>query len=131
MTKDFMLSLLVQGAIIGVFVMTAYHIGLGQGGAALASTMAFATLTLARLFHGFNCRADASIFKLGLRSNIYSILAFLAGLLLLNMVLFIPAFHGLFMIADLTAANIGTIYLLAFMPTVIIQLYKVIKERRK
>ncbi len=133
MTKDFMLSLLVQGAIIGVFVMTAYHIGLGSNGenAALASTMAFATLTLARLFHGFNCRADASIFKLGLRSNIYSILAFLAGLLLLNMVLFIPAFHGLFMIADLTAANIGTIYLLAFMPTVIIQLYKVIKERRK
>ncbi len=131
MNKDFMLSLLVQGAIIGVFVMTAYHIGLSSGGAALASTMAFATLTLARLFHGFNCRSDASIFKLGLGSNKYSILAFLAGLLLLNAVLFIPAFHGLFMIADLTLANIGMIYLLAFLPTVIIQAYKVIKERRK
>ena len=131
MTKDFMLTLLVQGAIIGAFVMAAYHIGLAQSGAALASTMAFATLTLARLFHGFNCRADVSIFKLGLRSNIYSILAFLAGLLLLNAVLFIPAFHGLFMIADLTAGDIGMIYLLAFLPTVIIQLYKVIKERRK
>ena len=131
MTKDFMLTLLVQGAIIGVFVMAAYHIGLAQSGAALASTMAFATLTLARLFHGFNCRADASIFKLGLRSNIYSILAFLAGLVLLNAVLFIPAFHGLFMIADLTAGDVGMIYLLAFLPTVIIQLYKVIKERRK
>lgn len=131
MTKDFMLTLLVQGAIIGAFVMAAYHIGLAQSGAALASTMAFATLTLARLFHGFNCRADASIFKLGLRSNIYSILAFLAGLLLLNAVLFIPAFHGLFMIADLTAGDVGMIYLLAFLPTVIIQLYKIIKERRK
>ena len=131
MTKDFMLTLLVQGAIIGAFVMAAYHIGLAQSGAALASTMAFATLTLARLFHGFNCRADVSIFKLGLRSNIYSILAFLAGLLLLNAVLFIPAFHGLFMIADLTAGDVGMIYLLAFLPTVIIQLYKVIKERRK
>lgn len=131
MTKDFMLTLLVQGAIIGAFVMAAYHIGLAQSGAALASTMAFATLTLARLFHGFNCRADASIFKLGLRSNIYSILAFLAGLVLLNAVLFIPAFHGLFMIADLTAGDVGMIYLLAFLPTVIIQLYKVIKERRK
>ena len=130
MTKDFMLTLLVQGAIIGVFVMAAYHIGLAQSGAALASTMAFATLTLARLFHGFNCRADASIFKLGLRSNIYSILAFLAGLALLNAVLFIPAFHGLFMVADLTAGDVGLIYLLAFMPTVIIQIYKVIKERK-
>lgn len=131
MSKDFMLTLLVQGAIIGAFVMAAYHIGLSAGGAALASTMAFATLTLARLFHGFNCRADASIFKLGLGSNKYSILAFIAGLVLLNAVLFIPAFHGLFMVADLTIGNIGTIYLLAFMPTVIIQLYKVIKEKRK
>lgn len=131
MSKDFMLTLLVQGAIIGVFVMTAYHIGLSAGGAALASTMAFATLTLARLFHGFNCRADASIFKLGLGSNKYSIMAFIAGLVLLNAVLFIPAFHGLFMVADLTIGNIGTIYLLAFMPTVIIQLYKVVKEKRK
>ena len=69
MSKDFMLTLLVQGGLIGIFVMMAYHIGLSTGGAALASTMAFATLTLARLFHGFNCRADASIFKLGLKSN--------------------------------------------------------------
>ena len=111
MTKDFMLTLLVQGALIGVFVMTAYHIGL--------------------LFHGFNCRADASIFKLGLRSNIYSILAFVAGLVLLNAVLFIPAFHGLFLVADLTLIDIGWIYLLAFIPTVLIQIYKVIKERVK
>lgn len=131
MNRDFMLSLLVQGALIGAFVMTAYHIGLSSGGAALASTMAFATLTLARLFHGFNCRADASIFRLGFRSNKYSVLAFLTGLVLLNAVLFIPAFHGLFMIADLSAANVGMIYLLAFLPTVIIQAYKVIKERRK
>ena len=93
--------------------------------------MAFATLTLARLFHGFNCRADASIFKLGLRSNIYSILAFVAGLVLLNAVLFIPAFHGLFLVADLTLIDIGWIYLLAFIPTVLIQIYKVIKERVK
>lgn len=131
MSKDFMLTLLVQGAVIGVFVMAAYYIGRAAGGDALASTMAFATLTLARLFHGFNCRADASIFKLGLGSNKYSIMAFIAGLVLLNAVLFIPAFHGLFMVADLTIGNIGTIYLLAFMPTVIIQLYKVIKEKRK
>ena len=131
MNRDFMLSLLVQGALIGAFVMTAYHIGLSSGGAALASTMAFATLTLARLFHGFNCRADASIFRLGFRSNKYSVLAFLTGLVLLNAVLFIPAFHGLFMIADLSAANVGMIYLLAFLPTVIIQAYKVIKECRK
>lgn len=129
MDKEFMLNVLVQGAIIAVFVMTAYHIGLGQGGAALASTMAFATLALARLWHGFNCRADVSIFKIGFRSNPSSILAFLTGFVLLNLVLLVPALHSMFSIVELTIANLLTIYFLAFMPTVIIQLYKVIKER--
>ena len=50
---------------------------------------------------------------------------------LLNAVLFIPAFHGLFLVADLTLIDIGWIYLLAFIPTVLIQIYKVIKERVK
>lgn len=130
MDKEFMLNVLLQGALIAIFVMTAYHIGLNQGGNLLASTMAFATLALARLFHGFNCRGENSIFKLGFRSNMASVGAFVIGVLLLNAVLLIPAFHGLFMIADLTLANLGCIYLLAFMPTLLIQLYKLIREKK-
>ena len=42
---------------------------------AVGSTMAFATLCLARLFHGFNCRGDKSIFSIGLLSNRYSWMA--------------------------------------------------------
>ena len=75
LTKDFMIALLCEGALIAVTTMVAFHIGL-QTNAEMASTMAFATLTLARLFHGFNCRGEQSIFKLGLGSNKYSLLAF-------------------------------------------------------
>ena len=131
MDREFMINILVQGLIIAVFVMTAYHIGLSQGGAALASTMAFATLALARLWHGFNCRSDASVFKIGLRSNPSSILAFLAGFVLLNLVLLVPVLHEMFSVAELSLANLLTIYFLAIMPTVIIQLYKVLKEKRQ
>ena len=128
MTKDFMLTLLVQGALIGVFVMTAYHIGLSEGGAALASTMAFATLTLARLFHGFNCRGSRSIFRLP--SNPYSVGAFFAGTLLLMLVLFAPALHGLFDIDNaLTLTNIGQIVGLAFAPTLLIQLSRIVRGK--
>ena len=130
MTKQFMTTLLVQGALIGFFVMSAFHIGLAQGGAALASTMAFSTLTLARLFHGFNCRAKDSIFKLGLGTNKYSLMAFAAGIILLNLVLFVPGLKTLFQVADMTLGNIGMIYLLAFLPTVIIQVYKVIMDKK-
>ena len=70
LTKEFSALMLLQGALIAVVVMTAFYIGL-QVNAATASTMAFATLTLARLFHGFNCRSKHSIFKIGLASNVY------------------------------------------------------------
>ena len=116
------------GLLIAAATMGAFFIGLDQGGAALASTMAFATLTLARLFHGFNCRGDGSIFRLGLCSNKYSLMAFGAGVLLLAAVLFLPFLQGFFLVTPLTAAQAGLIALLAFAPTVLIQLYKVIRD---
>ena len=61
--------------------------GLNSGGSALAMTLAFATLTLARLFHGFNCRGRQSIFTLGFLSNKASLAAFCAGIVLLAAVL--------------------------------------------
>lgn len=130
LTKDFSALMLLQGALIAVVVMTAFYIGL-QVNAATASTMAFATLTLARLFHGFNCRSKHSIFKIGLASNVYSLLAFAAGVGLLAFVIFVPFMHPLFKIAELTGAQIGFIALLAFIPTVIIQIAKVIVENVK
>ncbi|MEG1779417.1 MAG: cation-translocating P-type ATPase C-terminal domain-containing protein, partial [Oscillospiraceae bacterium] len=131
LTKDFITSIAVEGGIIGVFTMISYHIGLELTSPAAASTMAFATLTLARLFHGFNCRGRGSIFRLGLFTNPASIGAFLLGLLLLNSVLFIPFLQGLFSVAVLTTFEVCLIYLTAFMPTVIIQIYKVIREVRE
>lgn len=129
LTKDFMLRILVQGALIAVVSMIAFYLGLHAGGNAMASTMAFATLTLARLFHGFNCRSEHSIFHLGFSSNYYSVAAFACGLVLLNLVLFVPVLSTLFSVTALSLAQIGAIYLLAFAPTVLIQIFKVVAER--
>ncbi len=118
-----------QGLMIGVATMTAFHIGLSQGDAALASTMAFATLTLARLFHGFNCRGKESVLRLGLGTNPFSLLAFAAGILLLALVLFVPALEGLFLVAPLTGVQLGWILLLAFLPTLLIQGIRAMKGR--
>lgn len=128
MTKDFVWKMLSQGGLIAVVSIIAYHIGLAES-ASLASTMAFATLTLARLFHGFNCRGEQSVFKLGLRSNKYSVYAFAAGTLLLTLVLLIPGLHSLFSVVSMTAANYGWIAILAFLPTLLIQSAKCIRER--
>lgn len=127
MTKDFISTMLAEGVLIAVASMTAYYIGL-QVGAATASTMAFATLTLARLFHGFNCRSKESIFRLGLGSNKYSLYAFAAGVCLLALVLFAPALHSVFSVVTLSAVAIGQIVALAFAPTAVIQIVKVLRH---
>ena len=127
LTKDLMTALFVQGGLIAVCTMIAFYIGLSTD-SATASSMAFATLTLARLFHGFNCRSRHSIFKIGLASNIYSVGAFFGGVLLLALVIFVPVMRTLFSVSPLSGYQIGMIAMLAFIPTVIIQLYKVMKE---
>lgn len=129
LTKEFMGKLLLQGGLIAVCTMAAFHLGLLQGGAATASTMAFGTLTLARLFHGFNCRSTKSIFRIGFSSNWYSLGAFAAGVVLLNLVMFVPFLARLFSVSPLTGSQIGFIYLLAVIPTAIIQIAKLIRER--
>lgn len=124
LTKDFVSLMLSQGALIAVVSIIAFYLGNPMQTPAIASTMAFATLTLARLFHGFNCRGNSSIFKLGLMSNVYSILAFLVGTLLLVLVLFVPFLQSWFAVEVITQAQFGMIWVLAFIPTFIIQLIK-------
>lgn len=130
MTKDFVALMFGQGALIAASTLTAFYIGL-QINAATASTMAFATLTLARLFHGFNCRSKHSVIKLGFTSNLYSVGAFFLGVFLLAFVLFVPFMHPLFSVEILTGVQVGFIGLLAFIPTLIIQIIKVIVEKTK
>ena len=130
LTKQFTALMFGQGALIAVSVIIAFFIGIEISETA-AMTMAFATLTLARLFHGFNCRSSRSIFRLGLLTNIYSVGAFLAGVLFLSLVLFIPALYGLFCVEGLNSGMYGMIALLAFAPTLIIQIDKVIVEAVK
>ena len=121
-------KIFAYGILIAAAVMGAYFTGLNAGGAGLAMTMAFATLTLARLFHGFNCRGLPSIFRIGLTTNKASIGAFFAGVVLLAAVLFIPGLNGLFEVTPMSGEQLGLVVLLAFLPTVVIQIYKVIND---
>ena len=120
-----------QGLLIAIVTMIAFYLGYQGGDSVMASTMAFATLTLARLFHGFNCRGAESIFRLKFSTNRASIAAFFAGVVLLLLVLFTPGLKGLFMVAPAFGfANLGEIVLLALAPTVVIQIVKIICDAR-
>lgn len=128
LNKRLFSEILLEGVIIGVCTMGAYFVGRGVSNG-LATTMAFATLTLARLFHGFNCRGEENIFKLKLTGNKYSIYAFLVGVLLLAGALFVPFLERLFSVAPMSGVHALIILGLAFLPTLLIQIVKTIRTR--
>lgn len=128
MDSSFIKRVLLQGGLISVCVINAYMIGL-QNGAAIASTMAFSTLTLARLMHGFNCRGEHSLARMGFRRNKASVGAFFVGFALILCVLFVPIAMRMFSVSALSAPMYGFIALLAFIPTAVIQIVRMIREK--
>ena len=126
------MKLFLQGGLIAVCTMTAFHLGLNQGGPAVASTMAFCTLTLARLFHGFNCKSDAPVLLTRrMFNNRFLLGAFGIGVVLLGAVLLVPALEPLFQVAQLSWKLVGTVVGLAFGSMVVIQLLKMLRMRFK
>ena len=130
LTGKFVRRLLGYGALIAAATMTAFSMGL-QKDAATAATMAFATLTLARLFHGFTCRSERPLVDVKFSTNLWSIGAFAAGTLLLAAVLFIPGLHNLFEVMPLNVAQYASVLGLAVAPTIVIQMGKIVLARRK
>ena len=117
----------ISGAIlIAIAVMVAYLIGVNTG-KGYATTFAFLVLCLGRLFHGFSCRSDLSLSKIGIFSNKNTVYAFLVGLALVALIVFVPAIGGMFGVVSLSLSQILTILGLAFAPTLVVQAIKMIR----
>lgn len=123
-TKANFIQIILQGALIGAATLGAFYIGLGNEGNYGAMTMAFATLCLARLWHGFNSRGKESIFALGLFTNMAVVGAWFAGACLLGAVLFIPVLQNPFTIDPLRTIDVFYVVGLSLIPTIIIQMAK-------
>ncbi|MGF6376976.1 Ca2+-transporting ATPase [Clostridiales Family XIII bacterium PM5-7] len=130
LTRSTVLEIGIYGLLIGIATIIGFYVGL-KTNPVTAATMAFATLCLARLWHGFNSRGKESIFKLGIFSNLYTIGAFVVGAALLFAILLLPFMAKAFFIAPLTGVQIGWICGLAFAPTLLIQIGKVINDLRQ
>ena len=128
MTKDFLGKVGIEGLVIAVMTMTAFFIGYRQQNEVLASTMAFGTLCMGRLFHGYNCKSEKPIIFSGkLFDNKFLVGAFLVGAVLMTMVLEIPGLQRIFKVQTLEIWQLLCIYGLASMNFVIIQFIKYVK----
>ena len=131
LTRDFLVSVVVEGAVIAAAVIAAFHLGLSAGGATAGSTMAFATLCLSRLFHGFDCKsARPVLFTRRFWDNRFLLGAFAIGVVLLGAVLLIPPLEPLFQVAALSVSMVGAIVGLSLGSMLVIQLLKALLRRK-
>lgn len=126
LNKETLIQIGKEGTIIFIYVMIAYFIGLKEN-PLLASTMAFSTLCLSRLFHGFSSRSKRAIYKKAI--NPYSLAAFVLGFVLLTSILGFTSLHGLFSIAVISLSFYLKIILLSLLSFLTIQGIKMLKYK--
>lgn len=128
LTKKVLTNIIVEGVVIGVMTMLAFYVGLMRN-ADVASTMAFSTLCLSRLVHGFNCKSNRPVwFTKTMWNNKSMIGAFLIGFVLLNAVLLVPVLQGILAVAPLTLVELLTVYGLSLGTFVVVQILKMIRK---
>lgn len=128
LTKGFLVSIGTEGLSIAAMTMAAFLIGYKNADAGLASTMAFGTLCISRLVHGFNCKSrKPEVFTKKIFNNIYLIGAFLTGLMLVTCVLTFPGFAEIFKVVSLGIKQLLIVYGLALLNLPAVQLMKVLK----
>lgn len=137
LNKETIIYIVVHALMIASCVMAAFFIGKNSSNdsavsAAMASTMAFAVLCLARLFEGFDSRGKYSLSRLKIMTNKFSLGAFLVGFVLLLAVLLISACHGFMKVSDeFTIINLLEVIGLAFIPFALTQIARMMKESSK
>ena len=129
LTKNFLSKIGIEGLVIGIMTMIGFYIGY-QESALLASTLAFGTLCMSRLVHGFNCKSDAPVlFTKRFFNNIYLAGAFGLGVLLITAVMMIPWLNGIFQVQTLSLTQLLIMYGLSLANLPIIQFIKWIRKK--
>ncbi len=129
LTKGFLKRVGAESLVISTCTMIAFLLGYRDGNAVLASTMAFGTLCMARLLHGFNCKcAEPVLFSRRMWNNKVLVAAFLIGFTLITGVMTIPFLQSIFKVVILSVQQLMTVYGLAFLSMFVIQLLKWIRR---
>lgn len=131
LTKSFLFNVISEGLIIAAASAACFLFGLHTS-AAVGSTMAFASICLSRLIHGFNCKSDNPVLFNGtLFNNKFLFAAFGIGFILLAAVLFIPSIAVIFKVEPLSCIQIIMIAGTTISTFILIQFLKLIKKSVK
>ncbi|KEI12004.1 ATPase [Clostridium novyi B str. ATCC 27606] len=124
-------NLIFNGILIGLLTLVAFQIGLHRYSNSLihAQTMALMVMSISELIHALNVRnTKKSIFEIGLFSNKPLILSILIGILLQNILIFIPPLSKAFSVYPLNLYDWIWVTILSLCPLVFNEIIKIFKR---
>jgi len=117
-----------QGIFIGFLALGAFYLGLAFYSLDIARTMAFATLSFSQLSQSLNSRSEKySIFKIGLFTNLYLIMAIFISGFLQYIVISMASLQVFFKTVPLTLNQWWIIIILSLSPIVYVEFLKLTK----
>ncbi|MEO3944983.1 calcium-translocating P-type ATPase, SERCA-type [Gorillibacterium sp. CAU 1737] len=123
-------TILYQGVLEAAIVLGVFFYALDRYTSPEAITMAFGTLGFIQVTHAFNVRSQReSIFKIGLFSNRYMLLATAASTLLLLAVMLVPFLQNVFSLTTLSGEQWSLIIGGSLLMVVIVEIIKVFKKK--
>ena len=129
LTRTFLTDVGVEGLVIAVMTAVAFHLGLAHGSAPVGATMAFGTLCLSRLFHGFDGKSRGPVlFTRRFWDNRALLGAVVVGAALLAAVLLIPPLQRMMQVYGLTAPLLGAMGGLSLGSMLLIQACKAVRQ---
>ena len=126
--------IIIQTIAISATTLAAFYIGktIAPENATIATTMAFATLSLSELLRVYTSRSEFNpVFKIGLFSNRWINLAILSSLLMILAVIYIPFLNSVFTTYPLTMTQWIRVIPLLIVPSFIAEISKVLMLKVK
>lgn len=124
----FSVSILVQSIFIAFITLCAYALGYDFNDTATASTMAFAVLGMAQIFHCFNCKYETTLLNKKIFANSFMNSSALITLFILIFLLFTPAGY-VFGLQMLTFSQFIICFALAISVIPAVELFKFIQSK--
>lgn len=132
-TKRIASIMLMQGTVIGLLTLGAFvfeYFVMG-GSVERARVVAFSTTIFAQNVHAFNVRSNRySVFKLGLFTNPWLLVAFGVVILSELAVIYVPFLQPIFKTMPLGAQDWALVVTLGLMPLVVVEIIKLIGRNR-
>jgi len=131
--RSMLVGIVVQSSVMTAAVLGSFLLAMNKypGNLAAAQTVAFATLVVSELLRAFTIRSERlSVFKIGLATNKWMLLATGSSLLLLLAIIYIPVFEPIFSTVALDWQDWLILLPLSFADSVANEVYKWVQRRQ-